>query len=123
LVDIARPSGHIGYKNKNLFVAITTTGTVLVENFIDSHNLPRKRERDWNGLLVWHTGRRFISLGFWERLQLCVERRLSPYSQRRNEREKCAREERKVDGLVSWIDFPFLTIFSSRLGGLGTIAV
>jgi hypothetical protein len=44
LVDIARPSGHIGYKNKNLFVAITTTGTVLVENFIDSHNLPRKRE-------------------------------------------------------------------------------
>ncbi len=40
--------------------------------------------------------------------------RLSPYSQRRNEREKCAREERKVDGLVSWIDFPFLTIFSSR---------
>lgn len=35
----------------------------------------------------------------------------------------CEREERKVDGLVSGIDFPFLTIFSSRLGGLGAIAV
>lgn len=100
MVDIARPSGHIGYKNKNLFVAITTTGTVLVENFIDSHNLPRKRE----------TREREIGMDCWSGTQggdsfhwvfgndcncVCMERRLSPYSQRRNEREKCARERKE----------------------------